>query len=62
MVYPHLFGKTETNLERISGVLRWVVAEMQRRYKLLEELRSRDIESYNRKVRRRKRLNICPAL
>ncbi len=33
---PHLFGKVETDLERILGVLRWTVAEMDRRYKLLE--------------------------
>ncbi|MBI3160442.1 MAG: DNA translocase FtsK [Chloroflexi bacterium] len=51
---PHLLGKVETNLERIAGVLRWVVAEMERRYKLLEELRARDLESYNRKAGRRK--------
>jgi len=51
---PHLFGKVETNLERILGVLRWTVSEMDRRYKLLESSRSRNINSYNRKVRRRK--------
>jgi len=51
---PHLYGKVETDLERILGVLRWTVAEMDRRYKLLEASRSRNIESYNRKVRRRK--------
>jgi S-DNA-T family DNA segregation ATPase FtsK/SpoIIIE len=51
---PHLIGKVETDLERISAVLRWVVVEMERRYKLLEELKARDIESYNRKVLRRK--------
>jgi S-DNA-T family DNA segregation ATPase FtsK/SpoIIIE len=51
---PHLIGKVETDLERINAVLRWVVVEMERRYKLLEELKARDIESYNRKVLRRK--------
>jgi S-DNA-T family DNA segregation ATPase FtsK/SpoIIIE len=51
---PHLFGKVETDLERILGVLRWTVSEMDRRYKLLESSRSRNINSYNRKVRRRK--------
>lgn len=59
---PHLLGKVETNLERISGVLRWVVAEMQRRYKLLEELKARDIETYNRKVRRRKDFEHLPRI
>jgi len=47
---PHLIGKVETELERINVVLRWVVAEMQRRYKLLESARARDIEGYNQKV------------
>ncbi len=51
---PHLYGKVETNLERILGVLRWTVAEMDRRYKLLEASRSRNIDTYNRKARRRK--------
>ncbi len=51
---PHLFGKVETDVERIQGVLRWVVVEMERRYKLLEKESSRDIRSYNRKVLRRK--------
>jgi S-DNA-T family DNA segregation ATPase FtsK/SpoIIIE len=47
---PHLQGKVETELERITAVLRWLVGEMQRRYKLLEQERSRDLEAYNRKV------------
>ncbi len=51
---PHLFGKVETDVDRIQGVLRWVVVEMERRYKLLEKESSRDIRSYNRKVLRRK--------
>jgi S-DNA-T family DNA segregation ATPase FtsK/SpoIIIE len=51
---PHLYGKVETDLERILGVLRWTVAEMDRRYKLLEASHSRNLDSYNRKVRRRK--------
>jgi S-DNA-T family DNA segregation ATPase FtsK/SpoIIIE len=59
---PHLIGKVETDLERIAGVLRWVVEEMQQRYKLLEELRARDIESYNRKVRRRKDYDAMPRI
>ncbi len=31
---PHLFGKVETDIQRILGVLRWVVVEMEHRYKL----------------------------
>lgn len=51
---PHLFGKVETDLERIVGVLRWCTAEMDRRYRLLEQARTRDIEAYNHKIRRRR--------
>lgn len=51
---PHLYGKVETDLERILGVLRWVVAEMEQRYKVLEASHSRNLDTYNRKERRRK--------
>jgi len=51
---PHLLGKVETSLDRILGVLQWVVSEMDRRYKLLEESRSRNIDTYNRKMLRKK--------
>jgi len=51
---PHLYGKVETNVERILGVLRWVVVEMEHRYRLLEAAHSRDIETYNRKLSRKK--------
>ncbi len=57
---PHLFGQVETDLERILGVLRWVVAEMDQRYKLLEEHRSRNIDSFNNKMRRRKNPPVHP--
>ena len=45
----HLYGKVETNIERILGVLRWVVVEMEHRYRLLESAHARDLETYNRK-------------
>jgi S-DNA-T family DNA segregation ATPase FtsK/SpoIIIE len=51
---PHLLGKVETDLERILGVLRWTVAEMDRRYRLLESTHSRNLDSYNRKIRRKR--------
>jgi len=51
---PHLMGQVETNLERILGVLRWVVMEMDHRYKLLEKHRSRNIDSFNKKMGKRK--------
>lgn len=51
---PHLYGKVETNVERILGVLRWVVVEMEHRYRLLEAAHARDLENYNRKLARKK--------
>lgn len=59
---PHLIGTVETDIERMLGVLRWTVAEMDRRYKLLEELRARDLDAYNRKVRRKKDSKPIPRL
>jgi len=59
---PHLYGKVETDLERILGVLRWVVAEMDRRYMVLEQSRSRNIDTYNRKARRRKDAENMPRI
>ncbi len=49
---PHLYGKVETDVERILGVLAWAVAEMDRRYKLLETYHSRNIEAFNRRMAR----------
>jgi DNA segregation ATPase FtsK/SpoIIIE, S-DNA-T family len=51
---PHLYGKVETNIERILGVLRWVVVEMEHRYRLLEAAHARDLETYNRRLARKK--------
>lgn len=45
----HLYGKVETDVQRILGVLRWLVVEMEHRYRLLESLHVRDIQAYNRK-------------
>ncbi|MDP2976203.1 MAG: FtsK/SpoIIIE domain-containing protein, partial [Anaerolineales bacterium] len=50
----HLYGKVESDIQRILGVLRWIVVEMEHRYKLLEAAKARDIEAYNRKLQRRK--------
>jgi S-DNA-T family DNA segregation ATPase FtsK/SpoIIIE len=50
---PHLYGKVETNIDRILGVLKWVVVEMEHRYRLLEGAHARDLEAYNRKVTRK---------
>ncbi len=59
---PHLFGKVETDVTRILGVLRWVVVEMEHRYKLLEAAKVRDIDAYNRHLQRRKDTPALPRI
>ena len=59
---PHLFGQVETDLERILGVLQWVVSEMDRRYQVLDETRSRNIDTYNNKIRKKKGGEIMPRI
>jgi len=59
---PHLYGKVETDVQRILGVLRWVVVEMEHRYKLLETAKSRDIDAYNRRLQHRKDAQPLPRI
>ena len=59
---PHLLGKVETDIQRILGVLRWTVIEMDRRYKLLEQTHSRHLDSYNRKMSHRKDGEVLPRI
>ncbi len=51
---PHILGRVETEIERMLAVLRWAQQEMDQRYRLLESARARDLESYNRKLERRR--------
>ncbi len=50
---PHILGKVETQLERMLAALKWVLMEMDRRYRLLEDAHTRDLQTYNRKMERR---------
>ena len=59
---PHLFGKVETDLDRITGVLRWVTREMDRRYKLFETVGARNLENYISKTARKKDAERMPRL
>ncbi|MBM4138453.1 MAG: DNA translocase FtsK [Nitrospira sp.] len=47
---PHLLRPVITDAKAAAKGLGWVVAEMERRYKLLAEAGVRSIEAYNRKV------------
>src|SRR5690606_34173313 len=50
---PHLLGKVETEHERVTGVLRWLITEMDRRYEAFSHLGARHLEAYNEKIRQR---------
>ena len=48
---PHLLTPVVTDMSDASSALRWCVAEMERRYKLMSALGVRNIGGYNRKVK-----------
>ncbi|HET6725767.1 MAG TPA: DNA translocase FtsK 4TM domain-containing protein [Gammaproteobacteria bacterium] len=48
---PHLLAPVVTDMKEAANALRWCVAEMERRYKLMAALGVRNIASYNRKVK-----------
>jgi DNA segregation ATPase FtsK/SpoIIIE, S-DNA-T family len=47
---PHLRMPVVTDMEKVVGVLKWVVKEMERRYGLLAARSARNIEAYNKVV------------
>jgi S-DNA-T family DNA segregation ATPase FtsK/SpoIIIE len=51
---PHLMGAVETNQDRMQAALQWAIAEMDNRYRILEDAHVRDLESYNRRMQRKK--------
>ena len=48
---PHLLAPVVTDMKEAANALRWCVAEMERRYKLMANLGVRNIAGYNRKVK-----------
>jgi S-DNA-T family DNA segregation ATPase FtsK/SpoIIIE len=48
---PHLLAPVVTDMRDAANALRWAVAEMERRYKLMSKLGVRNIAGYNRKVK-----------
>ncbi len=49
---PHLYGRVEVDLERVVKVLRWVAWEMDDRYKRFAAVTARNLDDYNRLVKR----------
>ena len=46
---PHLLTPVVTDMDKAPSVFRWAVDEMDRRYKLFEQAKVRNIEGYNEK-------------
>ena len=46
---PHLLTPVVTDMEKSPSVFRWAVEEMERRYKLFEKARVKNIDTYNAK-------------
>ena len=47
---PHLMAPVVVDLERVVGTLRWVVREMDQRYRRFASVGARNIEDYNRRM------------
>lgn len=50
---PHLYGRVEVDMERMVKVLRWVALEMDSRYKLFAAATARNLNDYNREMKRK---------
>jgi S-DNA-T family DNA segregation ATPase FtsK/SpoIIIE len=48
---PHLLTPVVTDMKEAANALRWSVAEMERRYKLMSMLGVRNLAGYNQKIR-----------
>ena len=48
---PHLLAPVVTDMKEAANALRWCVAEMERRYKLMAALGVRNLAGFNRKVK-----------
>ncbi|EPE37872.1 DNA translocase [Candidatus Photodesmus katoptron] len=47
---PHLLSEVVTDMKDASNALRWCIAEMDRRYKIMSTLGVRDITTFNKKI------------
>jgi len=44
---PHLMHSRSRRSQKASQVLRWTVEEMERRYRILNDLKAKSIDAYN---------------
>ena len=47
---PHLLTPVVTDMKEAANALRWCVAEMERRYRLMAALGVRNLAGYNQKI------------
>jgi S-DNA-T family DNA segregation ATPase FtsK/SpoIIIE len=59
---PHLITPVVTDVKKATNALFWAVREMERRYELLSEKKSRNIRQYNQKIEKEKDPNKDPSL
>ncbi len=52
---PHLLTPVITDLDKVVNALKWVVAEMERRYQILQDYKVRDLNSYNQKLEQKRK-------
>lgn len=51
---PHLITPVVTDVNKATNALFWAVREMERRYELLSEMKSRHLKQYNQKIEKEK--------
>jgi S-DNA-T family DNA segregation ATPase FtsK/SpoIIIE len=47
---PHLITPVVTDVKKATNALFWAVREMEHRYELLSQMKTRNIDQYNRKI------------
>ena len=47
---PHLLNPVITDMNDASSALRWCVQQMEKRYRIMQELKVRDIKAYNKLI------------
>jgi S-DNA-T family DNA segregation ATPase FtsK/SpoIIIE len=59
---PHLLSPVVVEVEQVVGALAWITRQMDSRYKLFHQAGVRNLEEYNRRMRRRKDEEPLPTL
>lgn len=59
---PHLLTPVIVDLNKTANALKWAIGEMERRYELLAEVKTRNIFSYNSLVSKEKKFEILPCI